>query len=337
MKRRIESMAYQIATVLMLIPAMAVTGTEFLAAPNGDDAKPGTQAKPLAALQPASDANRESEQAGPLWPGPAPIGDGTFEAANTPISVYLPPPAKATGAAIVICPGGGYMRHVLDREGPRMARWLNEHGIAGIVLEYRLPQGRPLVPLLDAQRAIRTVRSKAVQWKLDPNRIGIMGFSAGGHLASTAGTHFDAGDPKATDPIDRVSCRPDFMVLVYPVITMGEKTHAGSKTNLLGKDPKPELVELFSNEKQVTDKTPPTFLTHAKDDIGVPPENSRMFCAALKAHKIAVEYLELPSGGHGFNGCQGPMWEAWKTKSLEWLAAQGISPRGKSAQPTCPN
>jgi acetyl esterase/lipase len=262
----------------------------------------------------------------PLWPGPAPIGDGTSEAANAPISVYLPSPAKAPGAAIVICPGGGYMRHVLDREGPRIARWLNEHGIAGIVLEYRLPQGRPRVPLLDAQRAVRTVRSKAAQWNIDPNRIGILGFSAGGHLASAAGTHFDGGDPKAADPIDRVSCRPDFMVLIYPVITMGEKTHAGSKTNLLGDKPKPELVELFSNEKQVTDKTPPAFLAHAKDDVGVPPENSRMFSAALKAHNVAAEYLELPSGGHGFDGCKGPMWEAWKTKSLEWLAAQGIIP-----------
>ncbi len=128
---------------------------------------------------------------GPLWPAQSPLGDGTYEAANASITAHLPMRARATGAAIVICPGGGYMRHVLDREGPRIARWLNEHGIAGIVLEYRLPQGRPLVPLLDAQRAIRTVRSKAAQWNLDPNRIGILGFSAGGHLASTAGTHFE--------------------------------------------------------------------------------------------------------------------------------------------------
>ncbi len=268
-----------------------------------------------------------SEKASPLWPNKAPIGDGTYEAAKPLITAYLPPADRATGTAIVICPGGGYMRLVLDREGPRIARWLNKHGIAGIVLEYRLPRGRALVPLLDAQRAIRTVRSKAAPWNLDANRIGILGFSAGGHLASTAGTHFDGGDPKARDTIDRVSCRPDFMVLIYPVITMGDRTHAGSKANLLGKNPNAELVQLFSNEKQVTDKTPPTFLAHAKDDVGVPPENSRMFRKAMKAHNIAVEYLELPSGGHGFNGCQGPMWEAWKTKSLEWLAAQGIIPR----------
>ena len=263
-----------------------------------------------------------------LWSGRAPIGDGTDEAADVPMSVYLPAQEKATGAAVVICPGGGYIRHVLDREGPCIARWLTEHGIAGIVLEYRLPQGRPFVPLFDAQRAIRTVRSKAAQWNLDPNRIGIMGFSAGGHVASSAGTHFDDGDPKAADPIARLSCRPDFMVLVYPVITMGEKTNGGSRTNLLGPDPKPELVELFSNEKQVTDKTPPTFLAHAKDDTAVPPENSRMFVEALKSHNVPVSYLELPSGGHGLNGCKGPLWEEWKAKSLEWLAAQGVIPCG---------
>jgi len=266
---------------------------------------------------------------GLLWPEQAPNGDGTFETTNTSLGVYLPRPERATGAAIVICPGGGYIRHVLDREGPRMARWLADNGIAGIVLDYRLPEGRSFVPLLDAQRAIRTVRFKAKQWNLDPQRVGIMGFSAGGHVASTALTHFDAGNPKAADPIDRLSCRPDFGVLIYPVVTMGAKTHSMSKEKLLGLHPKPELVELFSNEKQVTAQTPPVFLTHATDDKGVPPENSRQFVAAMRVHHVPVEYLELPSGGHGFNGCQGPMWEAWKAKSLEWLAARGISPATK--------
>lgn len=141
--------------------------------------------------------------------------------------------------------------------------------------------------------------------------------------------HFDDGNPKAADPIERVSCRPDFMVLIYPVITMGDKTHNGSRIHLLGKDPKPELVQLFSTEQQVTDQTPPAFLAHAKDDVGVAPENSRLFAAAIRAHHVAVQYLELPSGGHGFNGCQGPMWETWKAGSLEWLAAQGIIPRSE--------
>lgn len=264
-----------------------------------------------------------------LWPDTAPVGDGTREPAETVMTVFLPPREKATGAAVVICPGGGYIRHVLDREGPIVARWLTDHGIAGIVLEYRLPHGRPYVPLLDAQRALRVVRSNAKAWNLDPLRIGIMGFSAGGHVASTAGTHFDAGDPKATDPIDRESCRPDFMVLIYPVVTMGDKTHQGSQQNLLGADPKPEMIQLFSNEQQVTAQTPPAFLAHARDDVGVPPENSRALRDALKSHGVAVEYLELPEGGHGLFGCKGPMWEAWKKRALEWLAAQGIIPQGQ--------
>ena len=259
-----------------------------------------------------------------LWPDRAPVGDGTDEITDVPMSVYLPAPAKATGAAVVICPGGGYMRHVLQKEGAPVAHWLARNGIAGIVLEYRLPRGRCMVPLLDAQRAIRMVRANAKQWNLDPQRIGIMGFSAGGHLASTAVTHFDAGDPQAKDPISRESCRPDFGILIYPVVTMGEKTHGGSKTNLLGDAPKPELIELFSNEKQVTDRTPPTFLAHAQDDKPVPPDNSRMLRDALLAHKVPVEYLELPSGGHGLGRPQTPMWEAWKTASLQWLAARGI-------------
>ena len=317
MNRRLETAASRLAVLLILILATAATGAE----------SPSSATSP-----PADNADRALEKPGTLWPNQAPIGDGTYETVNVPITVYLPPADRATGAAIVICPGGGYIRHVLSREGPRIARWLNEHGIAGIVLEYRLPRGRHLVPLLDAQRAVRTVRANAAQWNLDPKRIGILGFSAGGHVASTAGTHFNAGDPEAADPIERVSCRPDFMILIYPVITMGDKTHGGSKENLLGKDPKPELVELFSNEKQVTDKTPPTFLAHAKDDVGVPPENSRWFFQALKDHNVPAEYLELPSGGHGFNGCQGPMWEAWKTNSLKWLTARGIIPPGGSGK-----
>jgi acetyl esterase/lipase len=268
----------------------------------------------------------------PLWSGQAPLGDGQFETSNASITVHRPAAEKANGAAIVICPGGGYGGLVVGAEGHGIARWLNQHGIAGIVLEYRLPKGRCFVPLLDAQRAIRTARSRAGEWKIDPTRIGIIGFSAGGHLASTAGTHFDAGDPKASDPVDRMSCRPDFMVLVYPVITLGEKAHGGTKRNLLGPDPTPDRIRLFCNEKQVTEKTPPAFLTHAKDDRTVSPDHSRMFYETLKAHKVAAEYLELPSGGHGLNRYQGPMWDAWQKRSLEWLAAQKmIPPRDSTA------
>lgn len=259
-----------------------------------------------------------------LWQGKAPNGDGTVDSADAFITVHQP--SNANGTAVVICPGGGYGGLVTGGEGHGIAKWLNGFGITGIVLEYRLPAGRTYVPLLDAQRAIRTARHHASDWKLDPQRIGIIGFSAGGHLASTAGTHFDAGDKSASDPVTQVSCRPDFMILVYPVITMGTVTHGGSRSNLLGKSPTPELVDLFSNEKQVTEKTPPTFLAHAIDDKPVPPENSRMFYAALQAHKVPSKYLELPSGGHGLNGYKGPMWDAWQKQSIEFLKEQKLVP-----------
>ena len=260
-----------------------------------------------------------------LWNGPAPMGDGTFAATNAFITVHRP--EKPNRTVVVICPGGGYKFRSMNPEGHNVARWLNEHGITGVVLEYRLPDGKSFVPLLDAQRTLRTVRSKAAEWGCDPKKVGIAGFSAGGHLASTAATHFDGGDAQSTDPVNRLSCRPDFAILVYPVITMGEKTHAGSKSNLLGKTPTPEAIELFSNEKQVTTQTPPTFLTHAQDDRLVPPDNSQLFFDALQAHNISSEYLKLPSGGHGLNKHSGPMWEEWQTKALRWLAAQKIIPQ----------
>jgi acetyl esterase/lipase len=242
------------------------------------------------------------------------VGDGTFETLATELEVHLPASDKATGAAIVVCPGGGYIRHVMDREGWPIADWLNAHGIAAILLLYRWPEGRPQVALLDAQQALRTTRAKGAEWGVDPGRVGVLGFSAGGHVASTVGTHFDAGS------------RPDFQILVYPVVTMGEKTHAGSKAKLLGPNPPPELVKLYSNELQVTDQTPPAFVTHAADDGPVPPENSRALVAAMRAHGVPVEYLEFPTGGHGFNGCKGPIWEEWKAKSLLWLGARGVLP-----------
>jgi len=260
-----------------------------------------------------------------LWAGQAPMGDGTF-ATNHNAYITIHRPAKANGAVVVICPGGGYGGLVTGAEGHGIAKWLNEHGIVGVVLEYRLPGGHAFVPLLDAQRAIRLVRSKVGEWNCDPRRIGIIGFSAGGHLASTAATHFDDGDAQAADPVNRLSSRPDFAILVYPVITMGPLTHGGSKNSLLGKDPKPEMVELFSNEKQVMDQTPPAFLAHAKDDSAVPSSNSQMYFDALQAHKVAAKYLELPSGNHGLNGYHGPMWDAWQTQSLQWLVAQKLIP-----------
>lgn len=270
--------------------------------------------KPESSSQPSSSQVKRIA----LWAGHAPIGDGTTEAADAWITVHSPA-SKGDGTAIVICPGGGYGGLVVGAEGHKIAAWLNEHGIVGVVLEYRLPAGRHAVPLLDAQRALRTVRANAKEWKVDPSRTGIMGFSAGGHLASTALTHFDRGNASSSEAIERFSCRPDFAILVYPVVTLGEKTHGGTKYNLLGKDPLPDLVERYSNELQVTSDTPPTYLAHALDDAPVPPDNSRALYAALQAKGIPSKYLELPSGGHGLNGYQGPMWDAWQKGALAWL------------------
>jgi acetyl esterase/lipase len=259
-----------------------------------------------------------------LWNGNAPIGGGKHEDADTKITVHRP--ANANGTAIVICPGGGYGVLVTGGEGHGIAEWLNQHGITGIVLEYRLPKGRSLVPLLDAQQAIRLVRANAKDWGINRSRVGIMGFSAGGHLAATAGTHFDDGDPRGTTTVDRMSCRPDFTILVYPVVTMGDGTHQGTRTNLLGPNPSPEMIKRFSNELQVTARTPPTFLAHAANDKPVPPLHSQILFEALQAKQVPSKYLELPSGGHGLNGYKGPMWDAWQKQSLEWLALQKLLP-----------
>jgi acetyl esterase/lipase len=252
-----------------------------------------------------------------LWKGPAPIGDGTTEEVDVRLTLHRP--ALPNGTAIVICPGGGYGGLVTGGEGHGIAKWLNSHGITGLVLEYRLPKGRPYVPLLDAQRAIRMARANASDWNLDTKKIGIIGFSAGGHLASTAATHFDSGVALASDPVTQQSSRPDFAILVYPVITMDRTTHGGSRRNLLGDKPTDELIELFSNEKQVTAESCPTYLAHALDDQVVVPANSQAFHDVLKKHKVPTEYLQLPSGGHGLNGYKGPMWDAWQKQSLEWL------------------
>ncbi|WP_298864461.1 GDSL-type esterase/lipase family protein [uncultured Gimesia sp.] len=262
--------------------------------------------------------NELKPQAVPLWTGKAPIGEDQFEKSDAKITVHRA--ANGNGAAVIICPGGGYGRLVTGAEGHGIAQWLNLHGITGVVLEYRLPAGRSFVPLLDAQQAIRMVRANAKRWKINPKRVGIMGFSAGGHLAATAVTHYDAGNPEADNLIDRQSSRPDFGILVYPVVTMGKHTHKGSRKNLLGPDPSQKLIDLFSNEKQVTAQTPPVFLAHALDDKPVPPVNSQVFFQTLQAKKVPAKYLELPSGGHGLNGYKGPMWDAWQTQSLEWLA-----------------
>jgi acyl-CoA thioesterase-1 len=272
-----------------------------------------------AASNPAPDEPFEVQ----LWDGRPPEANDDSEGPKAKITVHFP--KNPGGSAIVICPGGGYGGLVTGPEGHGIAAWLNGHGVTGIVLEYRLPAGRSKVPLMDAQRAIQLARFHAADWKINPGQIGIMGFSAGGHLASTAATHFEAAPKKnAGDSVSELSNRPDFAVLVYPVVTMGEKTHGGSRTNLLGPNPSQELIDLYSNEKQITNKTPPIFLTHAVDDGPVPVIHSQQMYAGLQAAKIPAKYLELPSGGHGLNGYKGPMWDAWQKQSLEWLAEQKL-------------
>lgn len=243
------------------------------------------------------------------------------------IEVRLPSRGNATGQAVVVCPGGGYGGLAYDWEGTDIAGWLNSRGIAAIILRYRLPidgdtaHQKWLCPLLDAQRAIRVTRARAADWAINPAKVGIMGFSAGGHLASTAGTRFDTGDASATDPIERFSSRPDFMILIYPVITMRESTHAGSRQNLLGENPSETLVRLYSNELQVTEKTPPTFLIHAGDDETVPVQNSLLFYEALLAHHVPAELHVYPKGGHGFSlALHAGHLQDWPQLCARWLA-----------------
>jgi len=241
------------------------------------------------------------------------------------IEVYLPSKSNATGKAMLIFPGGGYGILAYDWEGTDIAKFLNGKGIAGIVVKYRLPSStsqtdKHKVPLIDAQRAIRLVRSRAEEWNINKDEIGILGFSAGGHLASTLGTHFDEKVYEPIDEIDKESARPDFMALGYPVITFGEMTHRGSKKNLIGENPKPESVIHFSNEKQVSSDTPPTFLFHATDDEGVPVENSLLFYRALKDKGVSATMHIYPKGGHGFSlARKDPHLRGWTERMFEWM------------------
>lgn len=243
------------------------------------------------------------------------------------IEIYLPSKRNATGKAVVICPGGGYGVLAYDWEGSDIAKWLNSHGIAGIVLKYRLPSSETqtsphLVPMTDGQRAIRLVRSHATEWNIQPDQIGIMGFSAGGHLASTLGTHFDGGDATAEDEIEKISSRPDFMILGYPVISFSQHiTHIGSRNNLIGKDPEQQWVDFFSNELQVKSDTPPTFIFHAQDDKAVPVQHSLLFYKGLLEKEVPAEMHLFPTGGHGFSlslnmkGTQG----GWMENCIRWI------------------
>lgn len=251
----------------------------------------------------AVNAGAQAPQPRPLYPNGAPESNGLTKAdeiltddgrlanvSEADYYLFLPDKSRATGQAVVIFPGGGYRRVVFDQEGFQAARWLNAHGIAAIVVRYRMPNGHSDIPLKDAHQVIRMVRENAAVWNIDPANVGVMGFSAGGHLAATAATHFDAGT------------RPDFAVLFYPVVTLDERSsHTGSRTNLLGPDYKPELVKFYSNELQVTPQTPRTFLALSDDDTAVPPLNSILFYNALQANKVSGELHIYPSGGHGWS------------------------------------
>jgi acetyl esterase/lipase len=280
-----------------------------------------------------------------LWPGGIPdlvlninysekatINEGIptrFEKVTDPsLYVYLPPADKATGTAVLICPGGGYAALAFNHEGNAIAKWLNENGIAGIILKYRLPSDlimkkKSIGPLQDAQEALRTIRRNAAKWNIDPQKIGVMGFSAGGHLASTLSTHYDE---KVYEVKDSTSARPDFSILLYPVITMDSSfTHAGSRRNLIGEDPGDEVVKRFSNELQITENTPPAFLVHSGDDNSVPVKNSIVYYEGLKKYNIPSELHIFQKGGHGYGLATGrDTQSAWPALCLSWMKSLGF-------------
>ncbi|MBS4072719.1 MAG: alpha/beta hydrolase [Algoriphagus sp.] len=276
----------------------------------------------------------------PLWPGNPPLQNasdlkeedtqqGILRIANvqTPtIEVYLPTKQIATGEAVVIFPGGGYGILAYDWEGTDFAKWLNAQGIAGIVVKYRLPISKSLtdakeVPLMDAQRAIRLVRKNAEAWNIDPTKVGVMGFSAGGHLASTLSTQYNHEVNRPKDEIDAIAARPDFSILVYPVISFRDAAvHSGSRKNLVGEHASQELMDRFSGELNVNAQTPPTFLVHAQDDKGVPIENSLLYYQALHKHGVKASLHIYPTGGHGFGfGLGKGAVESWREVLLTWM------------------
>lgn len=281
---------------------------------------------PTAATAPSTSSSATAPAAILLWPDGAPGAKGDAALDKPTITPYLPA-QNPTRSAIVICPGGGYEHLAMGYEGTEVAQWLNARGVAAFVLKYRLgPRYHYPVELLDAQRAIRYVRSHAAEHGIDPNRIGIWGFSAGGHLASTAGTHFDSGNRKATDPIEQASSRPDFMVLAYPVISMepGGITHMGSMHNLLGDQPNPMLENELSNETQVTPQTPPTFLYSTTNDGTVPVMNSVLFYEALVHAGVPAEMHIFEQGHHGSGlGDGNPQLSMWPVLLQNWLHLNG--------------
>ncbi|WP_296460392.1 alpha/beta hydrolase [Rubinisphaera sp.] len=261
-----------------------------------------------------------------LWPDGAPDAKGTEAVDRPTLAVYQPSIRYEQKTAVVVCPGGGYGGHAMGHEGQEIAGWLNSSRVTAFVLKYRLaPHYQHPTPMHDVQRAIRHVRAHAKEYGINPEHVGVLGFSAGGHLASTAATHFDAGNAEAEDEVDRQSCRPDFAVLCYGVISMKpEYTHGGSRKNLLGTDPSEELETLMSNDLQVTPETPPTFLFHTYEDTAVKPINSVLFYQAMLEHKVPGELHIFQSGRHGVGlGKSIPGTREWSTLVDNWMRVNG--------------
>ena len=262
-----------------------------------------------------------------LWNDGPPDANGTGDADQAYIMAYLPDADRATGAGIVVCPGGGYGHLALGHEGEDVAKWLNSIGIAAFVLKYRhAPDYNHPTPLRDAQRAIRLVRAHAEEWHVERGKLGILGFSAGGHLAASTGIHFDWEDDLASDEIDKLSARPDFMVLAYPVISMSEDyMHRGSRNNLLGKDASEDMALMMSHEKQVTANTPPAFLFHTTTDKAVPPENSIYLYLALIEAGVDAEMHIYEEGRHGVGlAPDDPALNTWPGMVEGWLKKRGV-------------
>ena len=308
----------QLQSFVLLVAAALGCATAPVTPASPPAASAVTAARPLVA---------RAQPAIPLWANGAPGALGTTPADQPQMTPYLPPAGTANGTAVVIFPGGGYAHLSMEKEGSDVANWLAGAGVTTFVVRYRLgPNYHHPTMLGDAQRAIRIARARAAEWSIDPKRLGVIGFSAGGHLASTTGTHFDVGNASSADPIERASSRPDFMLLLYPVITMraDSVTHAGSRLNLLGSAPTPELERLLSNETQVTPQTPPTFIVHTEDDRTVPVQNALLFYDALKRNGVQAEMHVFEHGNHGFGLAPAdPVLSVWTTLCESWMRRHG--------------
>ncbi len=266
-----------------------------------------------------------------LWPQGAPDAKGNQDKDKPNIAFYPAPKDTNCGAAVLICPGGGYVNLAYKKEGTKFAQWFNQRGINAFVLKYRLSTWDVAgytypAQFNDACRAMRIIRYRAGEWNIDPAEIGIMGFSAGGHLASTVATHFDSGNPAAKNPVEKISCRPNFMMLIYPVISFTTPySHRFSRKVLLGENPDMELIEKLSNENQISTMTPPTFLIHGNSDSGVPPENSILFYQGLRKAEVPAEIHIFEKGEHGFGLAENQETLAiWPELMHNWLKNRGI-------------